>query len=235
MTISNPTNLATLTGNGVTTTFPYTFLIPDADSVEVTLLEIATNVEGDPLDPSLYTISGTGDPAGGEVEYPLVGSPLAATHKINIRRVVAYEQGLSLTAQSGYDPEALEDQLDKIVMQVQQLAEETSRGITIPPGSSTTADDLIMTLLAAESDAEAAAAAAAASEAAAAASAALAATFNPANYQPIDADLTAIAALATAAYGRSLLTAADASSALTLLGLSTVADNLFLHGNVGGL
>lgn len=39
--------------------------------------------------------------------------------------------------------------------------------------------------------------------------------------QPLDADLTAIAALATAAYGRSLLTSADAAAARTLLGLAT--------------
>lgn len=41
-------------------------------------------------------------------------------------------------------------------------------------------------------------------------------------YQPIDADLTAIAGLATAAYGRSLLTAADAAAAKTLLGIADV-------------
>lgn len=36
-------------------------------------------------------------------------------------------------------------------------------------------------------------------------------------YQPLDSDLTAIAALATTAYGRSLLTAADATAARALL------------------
>lgn len=40
-----------------------------------------------------------------------------------------------------------------------------------------------------------------------------------ASYQPIDSDLTAIAALATTAYGRSLLTAATASAARSLLGI----------------
>lgn len=38
------------------------------------------------------------------------------------------------------------------------------------------------------------------------------------NYQPVDSDLTAIAALTTTSYGRSFLTQADASSARTLIG-----------------
>lgn len=42
-------------------------------------------------------------------------------------------------------------------------------------------------------------------------------------YQPLDGDLTAIAALSTAGYGRSLLTQSDASSARTSLGLGTLA------------
>jgi hypothetical protein len=42
-----------------------------------------------------------------------------------------------------------------------------------------------------------------------------------ASYQPLDDDLTAIAALTTTAFGRSLLTQADATAVKTLLGIVT--------------
>lgn len=44
-----------------------------------------------------------------------------------------------------------------------------------------------------------------------------------ASYQPLDSDLTAIAALTTTATGRSLLAAADAAALRTILGLGTAA------------
>lgn len=48
-------------------------------------------------------------------------------------------------------------------------------------------------------------------------------TFNSSGFQPIDSDLTAIAALTTTAYGRDFLTLADATAAQTKLALGTAA------------
>lgn len=47
------------------------------------------------------------------------------------------------------------------------------------------------------------------------------ATALPLTYQPLDADLTAIAALTTTAYGRAFLALADAAAARTAIGLSS--------------
>jgi hypothetical protein len=201
MTVQNDSNVKTYTGNGVTTVFPYDFFIPgdsatDQSNVEVTLLEIATQVEGDPLSTGLWSITGVNTEAFGNVTYTGGGTPLPATHKLNIRRVVPYEQNLDLTTQSAYFPELLEQQLDLIVYQVQQLAEESARSVKVGVGSTTDPADLINDLL----DAEGAAAASASAAAASAVSAASAATTAAADaVAAVEADLAADLAAAVAA------------------------------------
>lgn len=216
MTVQNDSNVKTYTGNEVTTVFPYDFFIPgdnatDQTNVEVTLLEIATGSEGAPLSTGLWSITGVGTDSYGNVTYTGGGTPLPATYKLNIRRVLPYEQNLDLTTQSAYFPELLEEQLDLMVFQIQQLAEEVGRAVKIALGSSTTAQDLIDTLTAAASTA-----------AAAAATASTAAT--TASTQATDASNSAAAAAASAA-----------SVDIAAITYSTVASKLFLQGRLGGL
>lgn len=164
MTVSVATNSISHTGNGVTTVFSYDFLIPTGTSV-VTLTTIATGLESAALTEGVdYSITGEDNPAGGTITYPLSGSELASTHKINIKRILEPTQDLDLTSQSGYNPEALENQLDKIVMILGQHDEQLDRSVKIGTGASSNPEDLISTLLAAVDDAEASAAAAATSE-----------------------------------------------------------------------
>lgn len=166
MTISTETRLVTYTGNGATTEFDFSFHIPTGALV-VTLYTIATGVESAALSDSLYSVTGLDDPDGGTVTYPLSGSPLASTHKINIKREVPLAQGLDLTNQSAYFPTELEAQLDLIVMMIQQHEEELGRAVKTTVGSTTDPDDLIDSLVTAAADAEAAATAAEAAQTAA--------------------------------------------------------------------
>lgn len=135
MTISSETRLIRYTGNGATTAFPYTFYIPDTDSVEVSVVTIADGTT-EVIDPADYTITGVGEVTFGSVTYPLVGSPLSSSYYLIIKRVVAYKQSLDVTGQDTYNPALLEEQLDLIVMQTQQLAEEQSRNLVGQPGES---------------------------------------------------------------------------------------------------
>lgn len=186
MTISNPDNVVSYLGNGATTVFPYTFIIPGTSSVRIYLLTVATNVLT-LLSPSDYTITNLGVPGGGNVTYPLgINPPITSDYRLVIQREVAYEQSLDLTNQSQYFPVDMENQLDKIVMMIQQLAEESSRTIKTVLGSTVSPDDLVAQLL---NTADAAAI----SANAAAASASTAST------EADNAEASAIAAAASAA------------------------------------
>lgn len=128
MTVSTPSRKATATGNGVTTQWPYLFRIDDEAHLSVILTVIATGIE-ETLSPAAYSVTGIGLDAGGEVTYPLVGSPLASTHKITIVRTVPYTQNTDIFNQSGFFPLVVEGMGDALEMQIQQIAEEISRGV----------------------------------------------------------------------------------------------------------
>lgn len=126
MTIATTTSTVTASGNGSTTVFPYTFYIPNAASVIVTYtdaLGVATQ-----LLPSQFAITGLGSATGGNVTYPLAGSPIASGTKLTITRTVPYTQPTSLVAQGGYYPGAVEAALDNLEMQIQQLASSVTSG-----------------------------------------------------------------------------------------------------------
>jgi len=80
MTIQNTTQMKRSLGNGAATTFPYSFRIPDADSIEVYLETIATGASV-LIDSADYTVTGLGTDSG-SVEYPLVGSAISSDYAL---------------------------------------------------------------------------------------------------------------------------------------------------------
>ncbi len=149
MTISSQTREVEATGNGIATSFPYGFIVPDEAYLYVYTEVIATGEETE-VSASDYTVTGIGDANGGAVEYPLVGSPLAATHKLIIRRIVDYVQEVDISTQTGFNAAVVEAQLDLMVMMIQQLAQ----------GSDTALAQVLDALADAEAEADAAAASA---------------------------------------------------------------------------
>jgi hypothetical protein len=130
MTIATSTSAAIGHGNGFTTVFPYTFLIPtDADLV-VKYIDLAGVVTT--LVPSQYTALGIGNPAGGTVAYPLAGSPIPVGSTLIIQRVVPYTQPTRLLGQGGYFPQVVESALDNLEMQIQQAVGAIGTGIHYP-------------------------------------------------------------------------------------------------------
>lgn len=130
MALSTTANKVILNGNGVTTVWPYTFPIPDAASLQVTYTDTA-GVQT-LLGASQYSVTGLATTTGGNVTYPLTGSPIAVGTKLTIARIVDYTQSTVFTNQGGYFPKVTEDRFDRTMMGEQQLAEAIARALVVP-------------------------------------------------------------------------------------------------------
>ena len=138
MTVENPNVKNTYGGNGVTTVFPFTFLLnaEDVNNVVVTL----TNERGQENATTDFTLS-LNDKV---VRYPKSGvQPLPHGWKITIQRQIPYTQTLNLTSQGPFFAEDIEAQLDRQEMQIQQLAEIVERTVRVSISSDIDPADLI--------------------------------------------------------------------------------------------
>lgn len=142
MTIQNTTlrKAGPSQGNGVTTVFPFAFKVFAKSDVTVTFLtdnsELTLSLT---TDYSVTLNSNQNVAPGGTVN--MLWIPPSGT-SITITSNVPYTQNLTLTNAGGFYPESINDALDRIVIQIQQLAEQLSRTFKIPissigtPGSS---------------------------------------------------------------------------------------------------
>lgn len=134
-TINSPQVTVVDSGNGATTNFNYPFLIPFqangvTPAVTVQLQDSVGNVTL--LSPTQYSITGVGNPAGGNVHYPLAGSALPTGSTITISRNLAYIQP-NAVANQGFLPHTTEIIADNLDAQIQQLAAASGRAILFPP------------------------------------------------------------------------------------------------------
>lgn len=138
MTISTTSCSVTYNGNGATTVWSYGFLVPYQDGgttpaagvYVTTAAGVATK-----LDPSLYTLAGATNPAGGTVTYPLAGPALTAGNKLTIVREKAFTQPTALT-NSAFLPHTVESVADAIVELTQQNNSNLGRALLQTVGSS---------------------------------------------------------------------------------------------------
>lgn len=136
MTVSTTTSTVTLAGNGASTVFNFSFIGVSPADLIVTYtdgLGVATV-----LSPTVYTLNINAVPVGGlwgiggTVTYPNTGSPpvpIAVGTSLSITRDVPYEQTVSINNQGAFYPQAVEQGLDLLELQIQQL--ETGLGYTI--------------------------------------------------------------------------------------------------------
>lgn len=133
-TPSTPRKAGPLNGTGAQTAWPFTFKVFAKADVLVTVAD-SDGVETVLVLDSDYSVSLNANQEtspGGTVTYPISGTALPVGSKLSITGALDYDQPLDIPTGGNFSPVALENQLDRIVMQVQQLAEEASRSAKLP-------------------------------------------------------------------------------------------------------
>lgn len=135
MTVSSTTRKAgPFLGNGVTTSFPFTFKVFAASDLALTLYD-ANGSGTDLVLNSHYTVSLNADQdasPGGTITYPRAGSPMAAGYSLVALDVTGATQGTELTSLGRFVPRVIENALDRVTILAQQLQEKVGRALVVP-------------------------------------------------------------------------------------------------------
>ncbi|MBY3055032.1 hypothetical protein HF263_02925 [Rhizobium leguminosarum] len=145
MTIPSEVNRSgPYTGNGATTAFDYKFKILDQKHIRV-ISTSTTGVDTDLVLTTNYTVTGVGADGGGQV---VLTFPLPAGVRLTLLLNVPFTQEIALVNQGAYYANVVEEGFDLNVMRLQQLQEQISRAVTVPPSAdSATIEQLIGNIL----------------------------------------------------------------------------------------
>jgi hypothetical protein len=122
-----------LLGNGAQTSWPFTFKVFADSDIQVTVANVL-GVETLLTLGTDYTVALNVDQVnnpGGTVTYPVTGSPLMPGGKLTITGYVDFDQPLDLPEGGNFSATALENQLDRTVMQIQQLRDSVNRAVQV--------------------------------------------------------------------------------------------------------
>ena len=143
--IESQVNKVEAVGTGAAVLFSFSpMVLYAASDMTVTLVELATGeetvlVQG--TGASNYAVVVSAYPGSGSVRYPADSSFfLASTHKLVMKPVYPFVQELDLTTQDSYDPELLENQLDRFARVDLQQQEQLDRAVTVPIGVAISSD-----------------------------------------------------------------------------------------------
>ena len=169
MTMPYSASRALFLGNGAATQFPFSFRVWDESQLVVSL----TSPQGRTSRATGWTATLTG--TGGTLSYLHEGAPLPVGWKLSIVRNMPFVQGIDLIPGTRFDPEVIETALDQAAAERQQLLEQLSRAVIMPPTGEQSPEEVVADIKTARDAAEAFAGASGDSAARAARSAAKAA------------------------------------------------------------
>lgn len=138
MTIFTSSNSVVYRGNGAATQFAVPFKVLELNDLVVCRRIYTTGEVDRTYLGTEYSYSGLGEVSG---VLTLSGAALADTYELLIERIVSYTQELDIVNSGGFYPETTEEQLDRMVMGIQQIASMASRSLRVPIG--TTIDEVI--------------------------------------------------------------------------------------------
>jgi hypothetical protein len=133
MTVNSEIQKNIANGNDAATVFSFTFTVFNTDDIEVYVKDAGNNItqilEGTGANKYSVTLTSANDlPSTGSVTYPedeVV--PLPTGDKIVVVRKLTLGQETDLVNQGPFNPETLENQLDKLTMMIIQLQEQLDR------------------------------------------------------------------------------------------------------------
>lgn len=134
-----------LLGTGAQTAWPFTFKVFAEEDVAVTIADSdgaeTALVLGADFSVALNANQETSP--GGTVTYPISGAELPVGSVLAIAGALPYDQPLDLPSGGNFSPLAIENQLDRTAMQIQQLAEGLDRAARLPVTSAESVEELV--------------------------------------------------------------------------------------------
>lgn len=125
MTVPAQTPIANHIGNGVTTTFPYTFLLYDESDLTVTVDNVVKVLGID------YTVTGTDEVTGGNVIF--TAAP-AALSSVALLRQVAIARDTDYQYSGDFQSPTVNRDFDRLVMMIQDSGIAVANALRFPPG-----------------------------------------------------------------------------------------------------
>lgn len=130
MTVSSTLNKISYEGDGSNTTFNIPFYVLSESDLTFTIVNETTLAETIITDNFTLVPAAGGFPAStSEFTYPISGEAIAEGYKLIIMRTVPLKQETSFSQGAAIQPAVVEQSLDKLVMMIQQQAEELTRCI----------------------------------------------------------------------------------------------------------
>lgn len=139
MTVLSQARKITYQGNGVASSFSFSFVVYASTDLVVTRLgtDGVETVLSEGTGTSNYSVSVASYPGSGLITFPASGaSKLAVGEAITIKRKLTLEQATDLDNQGGYFSDVQETALDKLVIIDLQQQEEIDRSLKFPVSDS---------------------------------------------------------------------------------------------------